>query len=372
MHPLLRSVLAIGLVAAVPAGLARPDFASAQAFTPTVFVSDAEAPEGQPVTFTVTVSGAHPDTTVAWGTIDGTALDGLDFVGSLGNTVTVPATANTATFSVPTVQDATWEPDEQFQVEIYNLTPTGTIIDYRGTGTIRNDDLKPQIAVKGGDVTEGDAGFVNAVFEVTLSNPSVLPVWFDYQTLQGTATGGTPATVGADYVNTTGRQGWTPGTSAPIQILVPVKGDRTHEEDESFQLQLSNIHNADPPSAVATANIINNDPKPAVAVADGATFEGNADHPYSVVASLSNPSIDDVTFKFRTANGTATSPSDFRQAGGGSVTIPAGATSGLIPLTIDTDLQHEDTEAFSVVIYNAQNAFLGDSVSDVTIVDDDP
>ena len=291
---------------------------------------------------------------------------------AIGNTLTIPASANTGTFSVPTVGDAIWEPDETIPGRDLHLTPTGTIVDYRGTGTIRNDDAKPRITLTGGDVTEGDAGVVNAVFEATLSNPWSCPSGSTIKHSRAPRLAARPRrsapTMSTPRAGRDGRQ----APALTIQILVPIRGDRTHENGESFQLVLSNVHNADPPLAVATTNILDNDPKPTVSVANGATVEGNADHAFNVVASLTNPSIDDVTFKFMTANGSATVPNDFGQAVGGSVTIPADATSGLVPLTIHADLQHEQTEVFSVVIYNAQNAFLGDSVADVTIADDDP
>jgi hypothetical protein len=87
--------------------------------------------------------------------------------------------------------------------------------------------------------------------------------------------------------------------------------------------------------------------------------------------SMSNPTTADVTFKFSTANGTATLPLDYVSVTNGSATIPAGLTSTTIPVRVNGDLLIEPTESFFVIISKPINAVLGNSVATVTILNDD-
>src|SRR6185312_1952276 len=187
-------------------------------------------------------------------------------------------------------------------------------------------------------------------------------------TTPGTATGGATPTADVDYRNTSGQLRWVPGTNFPQQILVPVRGDLTHEGDEDFQVQLT-PHNASlstPTSApVVTGTIADNDPVPTISVADLAVLEGNAGaRIVNVTASLSNPTVSDVTAQFMTANGSARAYLDYVPVVGGRVTIPAGATSAVIPLQVIGDFAREPNEEFSVVLSSAVNATLGDQVAD--------
>jgi hypothetical protein len=356
-------------------GLPRAPLASAQ--TPPaidISVSDAAVTEGKDAEFTVAVTN-NPGIFVNFATTQGTAIDGVDFTGRTGQAF-VPFGSTSSKFTVHTLQDNLFEPDKQFTVQLSSPT-TGTITRGIGTATIRSDDPQPTITVNDTTVAEGDTGFVNAVFDVTLSNPSYQPIWLDYVTAPGgSATGGPTPTGDVDYRNTTGQLRWLPGNNFPQQILVPVRGDVVHEGDEDFQVQLT-PHNAllsTPTSAPAvTATITDDDPVPTISVGDTAVLEGNAGaRIVNVTASLSNPTTSNVTAQFTTANGSARSFLDYVPVVGGTLTIPAGATSAVIPLQVIGDLVTEPNEAFSVVILSAANATLGDQVANITITNDDP
>src|SRR5262249_4464561 len=80
-----------------------------------------------------------------------------------------------------------------------------------------------------GDVTvaEGNAGTTNAVFTVTLSAPSTVPVTVSYATADGTAKASD-----SDYVATSGTLTFAPGETCKT-ITVQVKGDKKKEVDEA-------------------------------------------------------------------------------------------------------------------------------------------
>ncbi|MGB8193224.1 MAG: Calx-beta domain-containing protein [Chitinophagaceae bacterium] len=82
----------------------------------------------------------------------------------------------------------------------------------------------------------------------------------------------------------------------------------------------------------------------------------------SLQVCLSAPASNTILYSYATANGTATSGSDYT-GGAGTVTIPAGQTCGTISIPILNDADTEPTENFTVSI--------GSVTGTVTINDDD-
>ena len=78
-----------------------------------------------------------------------------------------------------------------------------------------------------------------------------------------------------------------------------------------------------------------------------------------------------VTITYSTANGTATAGSDYVAVVAGSVTIPAGALTGNLPVTINGDTTVEPDETFTVTVASATNATLGATTATGTIINDD-
>src|SRR5206468_1617458 len=96
-----------------------------------------------PMVFTVTASATSKGAmSVSYATVDGSATAGNDYVATKG-TVRIAPGATTATFSVPVIGDAAYEPDESFTVALSK--PSNAILDTKtATGTILNDDpLRP-------------------------------------------------------------------------------------------------------------------------------------------------------------------------------------------------------------------------------------
>lgn len=109
---------------------------------PTTFsISDASATEGSQLTFTVTISGPHPQTiTVDYATADGTASSaGKDYSAKSGR-LTFHPTDTSQTLNVPSNQDRTVEGDEYFYVNLSSPSGGAIIVDGQGVGTIVDDD----------------------------------------------------------------------------------------------------------------------------------------------------------------------------------------------------------------------------------------
>ena len=112
-------------------------------------------------------------------------------------------------------------------------------------------------------VTEGDGGTVDAVFTVTLSEPSTDTVTVQFATADGTAT------AGSDYVAASGTLEFT-GGAVTQTITVQVNGDLAPEADETFFVNLTNATGAVIQDSQGVATIQDDDPNvPPVADAGG-------------------------------------------------------------------------------------------------------
>ena len=129
---------------------------------PTLSIDDVSATEGDPLTFTVTLSAESDETvTVVYATADDTGISPSDYTDA-SDTLTFAAGVTTQTITVATTEDTTVESSETITVLLSNAT-NATISDDTGTGTIEDDDtaMTPTCTLNTGDlwcgvVTVGD------------------------------------------------------------------------------------------------------------------------------------------------------------------------------------------------------------------------
>lgn len=117
-----------------------------KAVLPTLAISDASLAEGNQGTaamaFTLTLSRASKDpVSVAYGSSNGTATAGSDYVASAG-TITFAAGQISKTINIGVVGDTTVEPNEAFTVTLSKPTQA-TLARTVATGTVLNDDIAP-------------------------------------------------------------------------------------------------------------------------------------------------------------------------------------------------------------------------------------
>jgi uncharacterized repeat protein (TIGR01451 family) len=103
-----------------------------------------------------------------------------------------------------------------------------------------------------------------------------------------------------------------------------------------------------------------------VATAEG--DKGTKSLTFTVTLSPARPVS--VTVQYATANGTALAGSDYNAASG-TLTIPAGGTSGMINVVVRGDATPENDETFTVNLSNATNAVIIDGQGTGTIQNDD-
>lgn len=111
---------------------------------------------------------------------------------------------------------------------------------------------------------------------------------------------------------------------------------------------------------------------PLLAVSDVSAFEGDSGTTTMIFGfGLSAPAgVGGVTITYATADGTATAGSDY-VAAGGTVTIPEGANSTTVAITINGDTTAEANETFFVRVSAATGATISDGEGLGTIQNDD-
>jgi len=186
--------------------------------------------------FTVSLSAPAPTPiTVDFSTAGDSASPGADFEAT-GGTLTFDVGEMTKIISVPIIDDMVDEPSESFFLNLSNASGAN-ITDGLAVGTILDDDVTPEISIADVTQREGRTAPVNAVFEVTLSAPSGLPVTVNFATADGTAA------AGSDYVAASGTLAFAPGQTSRT-ITVSILPDMVEEPDETFTVNLAGAVNA--------------------------------------------------------------------------------------------------------------------------------
>lgn len=346
------------LLAAAPALAAKPATA--------VSIADSSVIEGNTgsanMSFRISASGAKysGNLTVQYATADGTATAGADYTATSG-TATLPSNGCRCTnVTVPVLGDGLAEGTETFVVNLSNPSK-GTIARGQATGTIFDDEGTPSLVTFDADVLES-AGSV--AMPVSLTGASASTVTVSYATADVTAT------AGLDYVAAAGVLTFAPGETTK-NVSVTIVSDVFDEDDEGFQLVLSASVNATILDGTGVGTISDDDDAPAAWIDDVSVSEGDAGTTgVTFTVTLEYGPVGAVSVDYATVDGTAAAGSDYQPASG-TLTIPAGATSGSLTVDVLGDAEYEGDETFSVSLSNPLDLGIADDTALATIVNDD-
>jgi hypothetical protein len=338
---------------------------------PTIAISDVSVTESDstfnPVnaSFAVTLSApSGKPISVNFASASGSAVMGEDFDGIQG-TLFFSTGETSKTITVATRGDLQHEPDETFFVNLSNAS-NATIADAQGQGTIINNDPIPAATVFDASAAEGNGVDTVVTITVRLANSSSLSSSIDFATADGTAT------AGSDYVATSGTLTFNPGETQKT-FPVTIKDDPTDEVVETFVVNLSNPVNAVIADGQGSVSINDND-GPAVSINDVSIIEGsagNASTAASFTLSLSAPSVQAITVRVATADGTATGNFDYQRVTTRIVSFPVGSSTATTNISVFADQAIEGNETFFVNLSSPQNCTIADSQGVGTIIDDD-
>ena len=312
----------------------------------TVTVDDVSEPEGDDMTFTVTLDTAVVGgLTVTPSFTDVTATEGTDYD---ENTAALTFTGNaneTQTFTVSTTQDDVVEGNETFTVglSVSGTTLTGSITSTdTGTGTIEsgseNNVDTATLTIDDASASEGDG----ITFTVTLSEAvagglTVTPSFTDVT-----------ATEGTDYDENTTALTFTGTKGETQEFTVQTDEDAVLEANETFTVSLtvSGTTLSDRITATDTGTgTINNDDSTAVTVNDASASEGNS---MTFTVTLSEAVAGGLTVTPSFADVTATEGTDYDE---NTTALTFTGTKGetkKFTVSTDEDAALEANETFTV------------------------
>ncbi|MBX6313452.1 MAG: right-handed parallel beta-helix repeat-containing protein [Isosphaeraceae bacterium] len=251
---------------------------------PTYTVSES----GPVATITVTRTGGRGGTvSVHVATSDGTATAGMDYIPA-ALTLTFAPGQTSQTFNIGIIDDNIYEGNETVNLALSSPTggarlgtPSSAVL------TIIDNEPPPALSISDASVIEGDSGTVNALFTVSLSVPSALPISVNYTTADGTAT------AGVDHIATRGTLTFALGQTSQT-LAVPVLGDLLVEGDETASLILSDPTNGAVLGAhhIGTLTIIDDDSF----VVTNTNDSGQGSLRKAILVANANPGQNRITF----------------------------------------------------------------------------
>ncbi|HEX8287248.1 MAG TPA: choice-of-anchor Q domain-containing protein, partial [Pyrinomonadaceae bacterium] len=226
----------------------------------------------------------------------------------------------------------------------------------------------PNLSINDVSLNEGNSGTTSFTFTVSLSAPAPAGgVTFNIATADGTAV------QPGDYTTKSLTSQTIPAGSSTYSFTVLVNGDTTPETNETFFVNVTNVTGANVTDAQGQGTIVNDDVAPNLTINDVSLNEGNAGTTtFTFTVSLSAPApAGGVTFDIATANGTATSPSDYTAKTLTGQTISAGNSTYSFTVLVNGDTTPEANETFFVNVTNVTGATVTDGQGQGTITNDD-
>jgi hypothetical protein len=172
-------------------------------------------------------------------------------------------------------------------------------------------------------------------------------------TLTYTASSDNPALVTASVAGSVLHLTFASGQTGAAIITVDARDSAGASASQAFDVTVQ-------PSAL-----------PAVSIADASVTEGNTGgKALKLTLTLSEPSAQNVTVRYETADRTALAGADYTRASG-TATFKPGATSVILAITVAGDLLDEDDETFAVTLSDPDGARLNRATATAAIVDND-
>jgi chitinase len=230
----------------------------------------------------------------------------------------------------------------------------------------------PEVSIGNASVVEGNARTRYLRMNVSLSRQSPVPVTVQYATVPGTAT------APSDFSAKAGTITLLP-TTISNTITIPITGDQTLEPNETFTVHLSNPQNATILRATGSAQIRTDDKAgaptnaPRLSIGNASIVEGDSTtRQLRFSVSLSTTTNVPVKVDYATSDGPApAADSGDYIAKSGTMTIPAGQTSAVLPIKVKADFTVEPTERFTLKLSNPVGASIQFGTATGSIHDDD-
>ncbi|MGN6574350.1 MAG: Calx-beta domain-containing protein [Nocardioides sp.] len=218
------------------------------------------------------------------------------------------------------------------------------------------------LLVRDAGVVEGDSSTV--AVRIALVRRVDHRVSVSYRTVPKSARSG------VDFVAVSGRV-VIPAGAKGRTVRVPVIDDALDESTEHFRVRIYDPVGASIVDPVGRVSIFDDDPTPTMSVGDVSITEPTSgSSTLSFPVSISAPSGRTISVSYVVTAGTATSGSDYvASPSTGQLVLPAGTTSGVIPVTVLSDNVLESTETLQVTLYSPVHVTVIDGSAVGTILD---
>ncbi|MFN8439155.1 MAG: Calx-beta domain-containing protein [Caldilineaceae bacterium] len=327
---------------------------------PTITLTSTIFAESDSGTITLTLN--TPSGRVVSGTLatsDGSATATRDY-GPLNNTLfSIQEGEMQTTVEFYIINDTTDEYDETFQASLASLNNAiegNSLV----TITLTDDDAPPTISVMNSSAKEAQGPIQ---IPVQISQASGKPITGTLSTSNGAAI------ASSDYTALISKPFTLTAGVTETLVSLAILDDALDENDENINITLNSANNATIATSAAIAVILDDDPAPNVTIANSSAVEASDLMTFTV--SLSARSALNVTGVVSTSGDSASSNGDFVALNNQPFTIPAGATSTVISVTINDDGTDEYNELFSLSLSNLVNGQGANTTAIGTIVDDD-
>ena len=306
------------------------------------------------------ISGVLTETiTLNYKTMDGSAIAGEDYTGTIGM-ITLSLMTPSVTISVDITEDATLESEEEFTVELSGAPVGVSFNPTRATVTIIDKDAV-------------EIGFDRAAYRVSEGSGSLT---LTVSVISGVLTETLRLSYVVSDVSTTGSDDYTVTVemlelsmmTPSVTISVDITDDTSYEPEEEFTVELIGAPvgvSFNPPKATVT--IIDDD---AVVIGfdrDAYSVAENAGQVILTVSVINGVLLDAITLNFATSDGSAKFGTDYTLTTG-TVTLSLMTPSVMFSVDIIDDPTHESAEEFTVELNGASAGItLDPAIATVTI-----
>jgi large repetitive protein len=232
-----------------------------------------------------------------------------------------------------------------------------------GLEALEDRTVPASFSISDVSIIEGNFGTQNALVTVSLTGPNKSGgMSVSYTSASGTAQSG------SDYQGVSGTLTFGKNVSSKT-IQVPIYGDTTVESDETFSVNLRNPKKATIADGQGVVTIRNDETR--ISIGNVFLSEGNSGTTgFNFQVTLSHVINQPVTVSYTTGDDTAVAGSDY-VAASGTLTIPAGQSSGTIPVLVNGDGLSEFDERFYVNLSSPTIGTIVDSQGFGHIYDDE-
>ncbi len=292
----------------------------------------------------------------------------------ISTTYNIPTGDRNVTVSIKVNGDTNIEDNEIFNLRITNEQRL-RVYGHTAKGHILNDDGSYPIMSVDQDtwsIDEGDVGQKTLDFTFTLDKPAFPNSSFEYYTQH-------IDTNGSDYITVPTTTHVFSGGETNVTISIQINGDTKIENDERFNIYITNEQNLSTSGTRSPVGIIVNDDgnfskvsisAPILEIDEGNTSDTNLTF---FIQLDTNTTEDNVTVQYRTVNGSAeVIDNDYQEIPLQTVTFNAGEYLKEFSVTIKGDTNIEPNESFYIELLNPNGLTLSTENSiEIIIFNDD-